>query len=101
MAETKICVRCGEERTKFFFVSSENPDVCGHCRDELRSPTIVAAQDAPVAEAEPVTDDNTCTECGRGNDHTARYCRDCNFTYSRVFLECVNDDWNARHPVGV
>ena len=77
--DEETCDRCGQLRNAFFFVSSENPNVCGHCRDELRSPTGVAAQDVTAAEVQPApTDGNTCAECGKGNDHTARYCRDCN-----------------------
>lgn len=79
MAETKTCARCEEERTEFFFVSSENPDVCGTCREELRqTPPVNIALDSTNRERSSYDPELTCIECGRQNDRTARYCRECN-----------------------
>jgi ribosomal protein L40E len=75
----KICDRCGLSRNGFFFVSAENPKVCGSCRDELQSHTRGTPLEAKDAEVEAASiNSNTCTECGQDNDRTARYCRKCN-----------------------
>ena len=75
----KICERCGLSRNGFFFVSAENPKVCGSCRDELQSHIRSTPLEAKDAEVEAASiNSNTCTECGQDNDRTARYCRKCN-----------------------
>ena len=54
MPDDKTCDRCGQLKSEFFFVSSQNPDVCGTCRDELRSPTTATVEDVADIETQPV-----------------------------------------------